>query len=210
MIVLFNQAGWLNITYIKVTMGKHNKRGLNWMLVESDDQKNHQYVWIPPTCSCTSSKSELSISMKMGTAPAWITTRVWWDVPDAMLVNTHAASNYNNSQNIFIPQVRFKLQYDIHSWCRKSSWQTRAKRREAASSLSSLCTPAPLLRHPEEVYLQRAVFSPLQELNKALHHPCSGNDFIDGWVGLCERQYDKNENNNTYHSIILISMHLVF
>lgn len=45
------------------------------------------------TCSWTSSKSELSISMKMGTAPAWITTRVWWDVPEAMFVKTHAASN---------------------------------------------------------------------------------------------------------------------
>jgi len=36
-----------------------------------------------------------------------------------------------------------------------------------------------------EVYLQCAVFSPLQELNKTLHHPLSGNDFINRWVGLC-------------------------
>lgn len=64
----------------------------NW-LTEGSKEKNNWYVWSQSTCSCTSSKSELSISMKMGTAPAWITTWVWWDVPDAMLVNTHAASN---------------------------------------------------------------------------------------------------------------------
>lgn len=39
--------------------------------------------------------------MNIGTAPAWMTTRVWWDVPEAMLVNTHAASNYNHIQNIW-------------------------------------------------------------------------------------------------------------
>lgn len=57
--------------------------------------ENKHVTWslVKCTCSWTSSKSELSISMKMGTAPAWITTRVWWDVPEAMFVKTHAASN---------------------------------------------------------------------------------------------------------------------
>lgn len=45
------------------------------------------------TCSWTSSKSELSSSMKIGTAPASITVFVCMDVPDAMLVNAQAASN---------------------------------------------------------------------------------------------------------------------
>lgn len=38
-----------------------------------------------------------------------------------------------------------------------------------------------------DIYLQRAVFSSLQELNKTLHHPWSGNDFINRWVGFCVR-----------------------
>lgn len=50
--------------------------------------------------------------MKMGTAPAWITTRVWWDVPDAMLVSTHAASNWNNVKNI-IP-IRLNMFLYLH------------------------------------------------------------------------------------------------
>lgn len=45
------------------------------------------------TCSWTSSKSELSSSMKIGTAPASITVFVCMDVPDAMLVSAQAASN---------------------------------------------------------------------------------------------------------------------
>lgn len=36
--------------------------------------------------------------MKMGTAPASITVFVCMDVPDAMLVNAHAASNCNKRQ----------------------------------------------------------------------------------------------------------------
>lgn len=31
--------------------------------------------------------------MKMGTAPSLMTTWVWSEVPDAMLVKAHAASN---------------------------------------------------------------------------------------------------------------------
>lgn len=50
--------------------------------------------------------------MNIGTAPAWMTTRVWWDVPEAMLVNTHAASNYNDIQNIWR-----KLVHWTHNTC---------------------------------------------------------------------------------------------
>lgn len=45
------------------------------------------------TCSCTSSYSEFSSSMKMGTAPVSITTLVCKKVPEAMLVSAQAASN---------------------------------------------------------------------------------------------------------------------
>lgn len=54
-------------------------------------------------------------------------------------------------------------------------------------SLVGSCTAGLLRWHNEETYLQRAVFSSLQKLNKALHHPCSGNDFINGWVGFWKR-----------------------
>mmetsp|Transcript_18048 Transcript_18048/g.46638 ORF Transcript_18048/g.46638 Transcript_18048/m.46638 type:complete len:268 (-) Transcript_18048:483-1286(-) len=45
-------------------------------------------------CSRTSSLSESSSCTKMGTAPFEITSRVCSDVPDAMLVSAHAASNW--------------------------------------------------------------------------------------------------------------------
>ncbi|MPC16790.1 hypothetical protein E2C01_009626 [Portunus trituberculatus] len=44
-------------------------------------------------CSWTSSKSELSSWIKIGTAPASITIRVCVLVPEAMLVRAQAASN---------------------------------------------------------------------------------------------------------------------
>lgn len=45
------------------------------------------------TCSCTSSCSELSNFIKIGTAPVSITTFVCRKVPDAMFVRAQAASN---------------------------------------------------------------------------------------------------------------------
>lgn len=83
--------------------------------VEKDNHKVSPIFFIPIwdyfcpfsktlTCPCTSSKSEQSISMKMGTAPAWMTTRVWWDVPEAMLVRTHAASNCRDRTSVTILQ----------------------------------------------------------------------------------------------------------
>jgi hypothetical protein len=45
------------------------------------------------TCSRTSSLGELRSWTKIGTAPWSMTTRVWSDVPDAILVSAHAASN---------------------------------------------------------------------------------------------------------------------
>ena len=44
-------------------------------------------------CSRTSSTGDESSSMKMGTAPASMTTCVCSDVPDAMFVSAQAASN---------------------------------------------------------------------------------------------------------------------
>lgn len=58
------------------------------------------------TCSWTSSISELSRRMKMGTAPALITILVCMEVPDAMFVKAHAASNC-------------KTHMAIHKW---ASW----------------------------------------------------------------------------------------
>jgi len=52
------------------------------------------------TCSCTSSCGELRSRINIGTAPSSITTRVWADVPDAIFVNAHAASNWNRYTNI--------------------------------------------------------------------------------------------------------------
>lgn len=45
------------------------------------------------TCSCTSSCSELSNLIKIGTAPVSITTLVCRKVPEAMFVKAQAASN---------------------------------------------------------------------------------------------------------------------
>ena len=45
------------------------------------------------TCSWTSSMSEASSLIKIGTAPASMTTLVCREVPDAMLVSAQAASN---------------------------------------------------------------------------------------------------------------------
>jgi len=47
------------------------------------------------TCSWTSSCGEHRSRINIGTAPSSMTTRVWADVPDAILVNAHAASNCN-------------------------------------------------------------------------------------------------------------------
>lgn len=47
------------------------------------------------------------------------------------------------------------------------------------------------LMRTEKIYLQCTVFSPFQELNKALHHTWSGNDFIDRWVGFYVTQTTK-------------------
>lgn len=54
------------------------------------------------TCSWTSSNSELSNSMKIGTAPAWITIRVWREFPEAIFVSTQADSNYKDKNNFII------------------------------------------------------------------------------------------------------------
>ena len=52
------------------------------------------YVRRPQTaCSLTSSLLDLSSSTKTGMAPCSITTRVCFDVPEAMLVRAHADSN---------------------------------------------------------------------------------------------------------------------
>lgn len=57
-----------------------------------------------PTCSCTSLFSELSSSMKMGTAPVSMTTLVWRNVPEAMLVRAQAASNCKQQRKQTIKQ----------------------------------------------------------------------------------------------------------
>lgn len=48
--------------------------------------------------------------MKIGTAPAWITIRVWREFPEAIFVNTQADSNYKDKNN-FIILLEFKFVY---------------------------------------------------------------------------------------------------
>jgi hypothetical protein len=61
-------------------------------------------------CSRTSRTVEESNSIKIGTAPASITTVVWSEVPEAIFVNAHAASNYDgeitDGQTCFVVQQR--------------------------------------------------------------------------------------------------------
>ena len=40
--------------------------------------------------------------MKIGTAPAWITIRVWREFPEAIFVSTQADSNYKDKNNFII------------------------------------------------------------------------------------------------------------
>ncbi len=97
---------------------------------------------------------------------------------------------------IFFTYTKHKTQSIWHSF--SAGKEEHCKNNKAASSLPclvSLCTPALLHRHTEGAYLQCAVFSPLQELNKTLHHPCSGDDFIDGWVRFCVRHGQYNKGN---------------
>lgn len=88
-------------------------------------------LWSLSTCSWTSSKSELSISMKMGTAPAWITTRVWWDVPDAMLVNTHAASNWKTN-----PPTVWVIGRQLRRQCAVQMYKMKVKMNHAIFQIS--------------------------------------------------------------------------
>lgn len=118
--------------------------------IQQIEYKYISHVLNQSTCSCTSSKSELSISMKMGTAPAWITTRVWWDVPEAMLVNTHAASNWQE-RNIYICCLLFmcvifptNAKHTKHIFClvfiaweRKTVWTQRGNQPAMCSFLFS-------------------------------------------------------------------------
>ena len=46
-------------------------------------------------CSLTSSLSEVNNLTNISTAPAFITTLVWSEVPEAIFVSAHAASNCN-------------------------------------------------------------------------------------------------------------------
>mmetsp|Transcript_11512 Transcript_11512/g.36585 ORF Transcript_11512/g.36585 Transcript_11512/m.36585 type:complete len:278 (+) Transcript_11512:1553-2386(+) len=52
-------------------------------------------------CSRTSSFGEVRSRQKIGTAPSWMTTRVWSDVPDAMFVSAQAASNWSAGESSF-------------------------------------------------------------------------------------------------------------
>ena len=50
-------------------------------------------------CSWTSSEGETSNCINTGTAPHSITLAVCVEVPEAMLVNAHAASNWNSRKH---------------------------------------------------------------------------------------------------------------
>ena len=53
----------------------------------------------PLTCSRTYSSGDCSSCMREGMAPASMTARVWRVEPEAMLVNTQAASNWKDHYN---------------------------------------------------------------------------------------------------------------
>lgn len=61
------------------------------------------------TCSRTSSLGELRSLTNIGTAPWSITTLVFSDVPEAMLVRAHAASNYNIKNHYTTIQNNIKI-----------------------------------------------------------------------------------------------------
>merc|ERR1740129_1092069 len=61
-------------------------------------------------CSRTSSSGEISSSTNRGSAPCSTTTRVWSAVPEAMLVSTHAASNW-----------RLGLLTSLRSWTKRGT-----------------------------------------------------------------------------------------
>ena len=63
---------------------------------KTDNSRELYESWlIKITCSWTSSNCELNNLTNTGKAPASITQRVWCELPDAMFVSAHAASNYS-------------------------------------------------------------------------------------------------------------------
>lgn len=74
-----------------------------------------KYIYLI-TCSWTSSISDSKSLMNIGTAPASMTTLVWIDVPDAMLVKAHAASNYKTESHerlLFVMKKKRKKKYQV-------------------------------------------------------------------------------------------------
>ena len=65
----------------------------------------HTTCWL--TCSRTYSCGERSSCMREGMAPASMTALVWRVEPDAIFVNTHAASNYSITINIAVRRDTF-------------------------------------------------------------------------------------------------------
>lgn len=128
-----------------------------------------------------------------------------WSTPMQPQTKTIHKIYIGHSGCIWMAKKKNHTQYLIFiiSAGRVHKKQENCKKNKAASSLPSLvgsCTPALLQRHNEETHLQCAVFSSLQELNKAIHDPCSGNDFINGWVGFCKRHTVKVDNDENYDS----------
>lgn len=58
-------------------------------------------------CSQTFILPEDSNSRKSGTAPAWTTACVCWDVPEAIFVSAHAASNWRFELEHFMTATQF-------------------------------------------------------------------------------------------------------
>lgn len=79
-------------------------------------------------CSWTSMNSELSSLMNMGTAPASMTIRVWCDVPLAIFVNAHAASNWKFyfSLSLFIHEIWKKYYYSLIIICRNELFKNNS------------------------------------------------------------------------------------
>ena len=116
----------------------------------------------PLTCSLTSSLGEMRSWTKMGTAPSAITTLVWSEVPDAMLVSAQAASNCSGGL----------------------SWRCHHKSRGRAGGCVSLRRVLKVMKSCER---EEHGCPYLEELHEARHH-AGVDDVLDGRVLLDREQ----------------------
>lgn len=121
--------------------------------------------------------------MKMGTAPASITVLVCMDVPDAMLVNAHAASNCRATKHKLTV-----LQTPLRSLNTRNEISLTVKKLQSKSGYNRDFFLFKDSGFFFQTNLQRAVNTLLQKLHKPLYHPGCVYNFINGWVRLWMKQ----------------------